>query len=262
MILRRLWLLASFVLSVFADVKFTKPEPGATIEAGGTLTIEWEESGESPSLDSLLSYQLFLCAGGNDDGTFIPLKTLVPTGSFSTGNTASSMVEVGLGEDVENAYFIKMISAAQGGSVINYSPRFSISGMTGTFPATVTAGLASVDGTEGPATENNIQTNQQGVGTAPGPDGDFGVPYTMQTGATRYAPMPKLAPTKITAQKPTPLHPTSAVQFASTFLPTPSQKLTVTQSYTFSVVSSENTVAAQEQPTDGAMQKFLNRWKD
>lgn len=154
------------------------------------------------------------------------------------------MVEVGLGEDVENAYFIKMISAAQGGSVINYSPRFSISGMTGTFPATVTAGLASVDGTEGPATENNIQTNQQGVGTAPGPDGDFGVPYTMQTGATRYAPMPKLAPTKITAQKPTPLHPTSAVQFASTFLPTPSQKLTVTQSYTFSVVSSENTVSS------------------
>lgn len=71
MILRRLWLLASFVLSVFADVKFTKPEPGATIEAGGTLTIEWEESGESPSLDSLLSYQLFLCAGGNDDGTFV-----------------------------------------------------------------------------------------------------------------------------------------------------------------------------------------------
>lgn len=175
----------------------------------------------------------------------IPLKTLVPTGQFSAGDTASSTIEVGLGESVDNAYFIKMISAAQGGSVVNYSGRFSIDGMTGKFPATVTAALATIDGTEGPPTENNIQSNQQGGGNAPGVDGDFGVTYTMQTGAMRYAPMAKLVPTKITAKNPKPLYPTSAVQFAQTRLPIPSQKTTVTQSFTFSVVSAENTVSVR-----------------
>ncbi|ERF73807.1 hypothetical protein EPUS_05511 [Endocarpon pusillum Z07020] len=239
------------------------PEAGGTMKGGGSLTIEWEDSGETPALDTLLSYQLFLCAGGNEAGTYIPVKTLVPTGQFSTGNTASSTVEVGLGESVENAYFIKMISTAPGGSVVNYSPRFSISGMTGTFPETVTAGLATVDGTDGPPTENNIQSNQQGGGNAPGVDGDYGITYTMQTGAMRFAPMPKNPPTKITAGKnPKPIYPTSAVQFAATKMAIPTQKTTVTQSLTFSVESAENTVAAAAQPTDGAMQKFLNRWKD
>jgi len=158
-------------------------------------------------------------------------------------------VEVGLGESVDNAYFIKMISAAQGGSVVNYSPRFSISGMTGKFPDSVTAGLKSVTGTDGPPTENNIQSNQQGGGNAPGAGGDFGVTYTMQTGAMRYAPMPKIVPSKITAGKnPKPLYPTSAVQFAASFLPIPSQKTTVTQSFTFSVASVENTVRAHLGP--------------
>lgn len=262
MILRYFWLLAGVIPYIFADVKFITPEAGATIEAGSTLTIEWEESDESPPLDALLSYQLFLCAGGNEDGSYIPLKTLVPTGSFSDGNTASATVEVGLGESIENAYFLKIISAAQGGSVINYSPRFSFSGMTGTFPPDVTTGLETVDGTDGPATENNIESNQRGAQNAAGADGDYDVTYTMQTGVIRYAPMPGLPPTKITAQNPKPLYPTSAVQFAAEALPTPSQKTTMTQSVTYSVVSKENTVAAQEQPTDDAMQKFLNRWKD
>lgn len=135
-----------------------------------------------------------------------------------------------------------MISAAQGGSVVNYSPRFSISGMTGKFPAAVTAGLKTVTGTEGPATENNIVSNQQGGGNAGGVAGDFGVTYTMQTGAMRYAPMPKLAPTKITAKQAKPQYPTSAVKFAPTFLPIPVQKTTITESFTFSVASAENTV--------------------
>jgi Yeast cell wall synthesis protein KRE9/KNH1 len=146
---------------------------------------------------------------------------------------------------VENAYFIKMISAAQGGSVVNFSPRFSISGMTGKFPASVTAGLATVDGTEGPVTQNNIQSNQQGGGNAPGAGGgDFGVTYTAQTGPIKYAPMPKIPPSKISAGKnPKPLYPTSAVQFAKTALPIPTQKTTITESPTFSVASIENTVS-------------------
>lgn len=117
--------------------------------------------------------------------------------------------------------------------------------MTGTFSAAVVAGLDTVTGTGGPPTENNIQSNQQGGGNAPGAGGDFGVTYTMQTGTMRYAPMPKVAPTKITAKKPKPIYPTSSVRYATTFLPIPVQKTTATESFTFSVNSAENTVGAR-----------------
>ncbi|KAL8810716.1 MAG: hypothetical protein Q9223_002163 [Gallowayella weberi] len=42
----------------------------------------------------------------------------------------------------------------KGAQLINYSDRFSISGMTGTFPPNVQAGIAKVSGTDGPAATN------------------------------------------------------------------------------------------------------------
>jgi hypothetical protein len=70
MILRLTWLLATLVPYVFADVKFTSPAAGGTI-AGPTISISWEESGTLPKISSLASYQLFLCAGGNEDSNYV-----------------------------------------------------------------------------------------------------------------------------------------------------------------------------------------------
>lgn len=136
--------------------------------------------------------------------------------------------------------FLKMISVATaGGTVINYSPRFSITGMTGNFPANVIAGMRTVSGTAGPATENNVVQKQ------PAADGGaYAVPYTLQTGLTKYAPMQPQPPTKITAQSATPLWPTSSVVIATTWLPRPSQVTTSTQVPTYSVSSMENSVSS------------------
>jgi hypothetical protein len=70
MILRSLWLLATVVPYVVADVQFITPKAGGTVKAGA-LTVEWKDSGDAPPLDTLLSYQLFLCAGGNEDGAYV-----------------------------------------------------------------------------------------------------------------------------------------------------------------------------------------------
>lgn len=262
MILRLSLLLASFLSTVLADVLFTSPKAGAVVAGGDTIKIEWKESGDPPLLATFLNYQLFLCAGGNEAGSFVrptpasltpklirvspqlPLKTLVTTGDFKKGNTASAAVEIGLGADVDNAYFIKMISAAPGGSIINYSARFTLSGMTGKFPASVEPGLKAITGTDGPPTENSIVSDQQGGGNAPVPAGeaDFAITYTMQTGVMRYAPMPGVPPTKITKAYDGPVYPTSAVQFANTRMPLPVQKTTATQENTFKAQSRENTV--------------------
>lgn len=137
-----------------------------------------------------------------------------------------------------------MISVATaGGTVVNYSPRFSIAGMTGIFPANVIAGIRTVSGTAGPATENNVAQKQPAAAGGADQGGVYAVPYTLQTGLTRYAPMQPQPPTKITAQSATPLWPTSSVVIAVTWLPRPSQVTTSTQVPTFSVSSMENSVS-------------------
>ena len=137
-----------------------------------------------------------------------------------------------------------MISVGSSGTTVtNYSKRFSLTGMTGVFPANVQAGIKAVSGTSGPPTEKQVQ-GQQGnnAGGAAGPAGAYTVPYTMQTGATKYAPMQGRPGTKITAASPKPQYPTSSVSIVSTFLPTPVQVTTMTMSQTASVESRANTV--------------------
>ena len=153
--------------------------------------------------------------------------------------------------------------------------------MTGTFPANVLAGAKAVTGTDGPPTVNQVANNANAATAAAS---DYAVPYTMQTGLTKFAPMQPVPPSKITKASPTPQYPTSAVSLASTILPTPEQVTTMTMSQTFSVSSMENTVcfsppsrkarkehllteftttqvAAAPMPSDD-MAKFLARWKD
>ncbi|KIW11588.1 hypothetical protein PV08_10889 [Exophiala spinifera] len=270
MILRSVLLVAASLLSfALADVEVTSPAAGASL-AGLSLTVEWEDSGDTPKLADLASYQLFLCAGGNDEDEYVQLATLVTTGDFEKGNSVTATLTPGLGANVQNAYFLKFISAATGGTVVNFSNRFSLTSMTGTFPAAVTTGLKSVTGTKGPATQNNIQSAQNkapaadpAVDTAP-PNGNsvYQVPYTLQTGSIRYAPMPPRAPTQITAKTASAQWPTSAWTVYKSNVGAPNAITTHTEVMTFSVSSREATVAAAGQPTDAALQKFLNRWKD
>ncbi len=136
-----------------------------------------------------------------------------------------------------------MISAAAtGGTVTNYSKRFSLTGMTGTFPAAVVTGMAGVTGTDGPPRLNQVSGSGEG-GNAAGADGLYGVPYTLQTGLTRYAPMQPVPGTKITVNKVTPLWPTSSYTVAKTWMPRPSIVTTLTQSHTHLVSSRENDVS-------------------
>jgi hypothetical protein len=135
-----------------------------------------------------------------------------------------------------------MIStAAAGGTVTNYSSRFTLTGMTGTFSQTVQDGLLTVSGTTGPGTVNQV-TNAAGTSAA-ADDGVWGTPYNLQTGLTKYAPMQPVPPTAITATNTSPLYPTSSVVLASTYLAIPSIVTTLTQPQTFSVSSHANTVS-------------------
>lgn len=97
MILRSVSLLATVLASfTLADVLVTSPKPGDTI-TGLALDIEWEDSGKTPALKDLASFQVFLCAGGNTDANYVSsplsapvqasthISTLDPTGHSGAG---------------------------------------------------------------------------------------------------------------------------------------------------------------------------------
>jgi methionine-rich copper-binding protein CopC len=60
---------AALVPFAHAGVQFTKPAAGATLTAGTAIEVQWSESSDGPKLADLLSYELFLMAGGNDAGS-------------------------------------------------------------------------------------------------------------------------------------------------------------------------------------------------
>ena len=71
MLIRLLLLLGAVAPYALADVEFTTPSEGGTVAGGSTLKVEWKDSGTAPPISSLQTYQLFLCAGGNDDTSFV-----------------------------------------------------------------------------------------------------------------------------------------------------------------------------------------------
>ncbi|KAI6852184.1 hypothetical protein KC350_g1133 [Hortaea werneckii] len=233
--LHHLSLAAALAPLALADVQFTKPAAGST-QSVGTLSVAWKESGDNTPIDDLQSYQIFLMYGGNTADTMLQLSAIVTQGDFSTGNQAEGTITAGLADSTKNAYFLKMISA--------WTYKDAVPG-----------------GTDGPDGEDNAANNaDSGAGTSTMGTGD-GVPYPLQTGLTKYAPMQPIPPTKITKKQYSPLYPTSAVTIATTWLPNPTIVTTVTASQTFSVSSMENTAAPASNPNPD-MAKFLNRWKD
>jgi hypothetical protein len=132
--------------------------------------------------------------------------------------------------------------AAGGGQVINYSDRFTLSAMTGTFAPDILAAIQASPGTKGPVGGAAAPPPPPPAAGAP-PGGDaFAVPYNLQTGLTRYAPMQPLPPKTITATNTSPLWPTSSVPVAVTFLPIPTIQTTITQPLTYAFTSHANTV--------------------
>lgn len=67
-------LLASLVS---ADVKFTSPTRSSKWKPGVTVTVEWEDSGDGPSLSDFSTYTMWLCVGSNKDPVCFPIPFLL-----------------------------------------------------------------------------------------------------------------------------------------------------------------------------------------
>lgn len=150
-----------------------------------------------------------------------------------------------------------MVSKTKNGeTVTNYSSRFTLFGMAGGFPASVQEALDAdpiidTNAPIVPGEEESELKKRQGAApiggaanTVAGAAGSYTIPYTMQTGATRYAPMQRVPSSKITMKTASAQFPTSAYTAYTTYAPTPTAVMTVTQSGTFTATSKEATVSA------------------
>ena len=253
-------LLAALAPYTLADVQITSPAAGESIPAG-SVTVKWEDTGEAPTLAQLGSYTLSLVVGGDDESDALQLATL-GAGSFTTENSATGTIDPSLASSLKNGFYLKMMSTAKdGGTVTNYSNRFTITGLTGTIPRQYTDAVAKLGGkSTGPEARNAVRNAAVpppaagapgAVGAAPAPTAvppaavpaEFDVPYNLQTGLTKYAPMQPQPGTKITQDKATPLYPTSAFNIAVKPLPVATVLTTVTEPPTEKVQSMENTVS-------------------
>ncbi|KAL9005381.1 MAG: hypothetical protein Q9188_001823 [Gyalolechia gomerana] len=244
--LLRLLVPAVFASFAWADVQFTSPPAGGTLPAGKPITARWKDSGDGTALRDLKTYTLFLCAGGNDADSIYALYNPLQVLGAATHKFGS---------------FLKIQSVGTDGThVVNYSNRFTLTGMTGSFPPEVQAGIEKVSGTDGPP---STASEAPAAGGGQGAQGDYAVTYTAQTGLIKYAPMQVPPGTKITAKVAKPRYPTSSVSIAKTFLPTPKQTTTMTASQTYIPATSRPYQApAASMPAQNDMQKFLNRWRD
>lgn len=134
--------------------------------------------------------------------------------------------------------FLKIILAVPNGIVTNYSPRFSLTGMTGKFSDDIAAAIQKVSGTDGPPTEKP----GEGALGADAASASYAIPFASQKGQIFYAPMQKRPGTKITAKTISAAYPTSSVVIAQKILPPPVPTTTITASMTMSTSSHENTV--------------------
>ena len=111
--------------------------------------------------------------------------------------------------------------ATQGGTIMTYSDRFTVTGMAGAKDAAIEAGVTAAGATV-PATVDSTANNA--AAAAGDPNANSGIPYAEQTGLIRYAPMQSVPPTKITKKDTKPLYPTSSYKIACLLYTSPSPR--------------------------------------
>lgn len=133
-----------------------------------------------------------------------------------------------------------MVASGPEASVVNYSERFTLTNMTGAFSPPIVHGIHSAIHSLGSpineGEEHEELRKRQMIGS-------YTIPYPLQTGPTRYAPMAKKPGSTIPAGLPTPQFSASPYTIATTYLPAATVQVTLSASETYSVVSIENTVS-------------------
>lgn len=233
-------LFTTFLLPVLADVALTAPKAGLSFTAsdGSVLVdIAWDddaETGDQFSLDGDdIKYTISLCTGNNN--------MIQCYDSFVKGQAISNnkyTAEIKTDDAIDGFYFFQIyVLFAPQVFTIHYTNRFELDGFSGSKVTQVLGGsivtlVATATDSPPPAVANGGNT---AVDTR-----SFTIPFSMQTGKSKYAPMQLQPGSKVTATAWTMQYPTSAVTYFSTIAGEPNARSTFTPGWSYTPESAPN----------------------
>ncbi|KAG5419416.1 KRE9 [Candida metapsilosis] len=234
-------LLSALLAPVLADVEILSPEEGDEYSGSSgkaTIKVTWDDNADKDSdtyLGNVQSYTLSLCTNGN------PIQCLDPAIKDQKLSSKSATVTVDQNDVPDGYYFIQVFALFKNGaSTINYTPRFRLvdmDGPKGTLVVTVTG-----DQPQGQASGFGLITGDMSK--------SFSIPYTLQTGRTRFAPMQMQPGSKVTATTWSMRHPTSAVTYYSAKHTKPVVHSTITPGWSYTASSEVNWATVAPYPTN------------
>lgn len=234
-----------------ADVSVTSPKVGASYSGGSSITISWSDSvsdsSNTFSLANVKSYSILMCTGPNNN--IKCFKTFV-TNQAITLKSYSALIPASLVSNGE--YFFQIYTVFKAAITINYTPRVKLTGMSGPSTTTDALGVRLVLSTlntytgEGP----DPQTPSGGSVAASVDTRLFTVPYTLQTGITRYAPMQMQPGSTVTATQWSRRFPTSSVSsYYVSVTGSPAVVSTITPGWSYTMSSAINYASVAADPT-------------
>lgn len=217
--------------SCLGQLVIDSPSAGSTFDVVGgevTIPVKWEDDGNDPTDDQITSYAFKLCTGPNQPIEGLQLiKGITP--SQVKGNSYDAVFDADNGAD--GSYFVQIYcSLSNGGYMIRYSDRIQLSGMSGSYKPSGSG--PSPDGETN--SDDNGQQNDADISKS------FTVPYTLQTGKTRFAPMQMQPGSEITVSSWSRRFPSSAVTFYSSFASQPKIISTKTPGWSYTMSSFVN----------------------
>jgi len=137
-----LFVLGAAVHSALATIFVTAPVASTTYEGGASALISWEDDGTAPSLSLIGACSVGIYAGNTQQQTL--LQEIISSVNVATTASISFTVDPTIGPD-GSAYFIRFQSLAYMNPTTpqypyeQFSARFTLADMTGTFNASVQA---------------------------------------------------------------------------------------------------------------------------
>ncbi|KAI0672207.1 hypothetical protein C8Q78DRAFT_734514 [Trametes maxima] len=162
-------LLLAAVSPAFGTVFMTSPVGSTSWAAGQQVTISWKDDGQSPSLAEFGASKVSVYVGSQTQQTLI--QEIVPSVDVAT---TSSIVFTPDGSKGENGayYFIRIESLALKDKANPqfpaeaFSAKYTMTGMTGTFDATVKAQIGAAAGSGSSASSAPSGTTAAGSSAA------------------------------------------------------------------------------------------------
>lgn len=230
---------------VYADISISSPVAGASFVGSGAILAKWTDDGIQPAFSKIATLTIMLCTGSNSAVNCfykaLSAQSLTALNGQYSISLAPAAALAGNGK-----FFLQFYAAtSNGGFTIHYSDRFSLTGMTGP--------LAATDGGNTAPPSNQISYSEAGPSSSISmmdPLSGATIPFSLQTGIVRYAPMQMQPATKVThALSASRRFPMSSVTYFATYTMKPLQITTATPSITYSKSQYINWAPVAENPT-------------